>query len=317
MGLPLLTIGQVVSQDPDGGGVVVILRTTGQAPGYPVRMLYSGPADSLRIEQPPLPGRGTWGVVLFPYNDARNGIWLGSYYPNQVDAIAGLVEGEGPTNALESNIKYTAHFSGLWNVIDPIGQSANVYPDGSYVVVGSGFAPPDIYRHTLVDRKRVRSLFTQEQRVPDPPSPYNWTINTSGLVTAIAGSGFSLQTVSGFSLQASGAVSVRASGAVSIGSSTTFAISGTSGVSVSSDSGNVVFSAHNTTVTLAHDGSVTIETSGQLKLGSAAAMKLALADAVESYFNAHHHIAPSGGGPTGGPLPSMGATGASDIRVTS
>ncbi len=299
-GMPLITVGQVVAQDPDGGGVTVVLRTTGQAPGYPVRMLYNGPADSLRIEQQPLPGRGTWGIVAFPYNDPRNGIWLGSFFPSQIDAIANLTEGSGPVDANESNIKYSAHFSGYYTLLDQVGQSATVYPDGSFAIVGSGFSPPTIYRHTLEDRKRVRSEFKQEQRVLSPPSPYNWTVHTSG--------SFGVTAVSGFSYQTSGAFTV---------SGASVAVSGSSSVSIDSHSGDVAISAGSTKITVSNSGSVTIVTTGQLKIGASASLKLALAAALKSLYDAHTHPVTSAPGTSGPPIVPLSGIDASDIRVTS
>ena len=75
MSTPWCALAQVTAQDPDNGALTVIFRS-GQLPGLPVKYGYQGPADALRISQPPLPGRGTWGLVAFPNGDIRNGIWI-------------------------------------------------------------------------------------------------------------------------------------------------------------------------------------------------------------------------------------------------
>ena len=189
MSMPLLTVGVVAAQDPDGGGVTVLLRTSLQAPGYPVKMMYYGPADQLRIKQTPLPSRGTWGLVAFPYGDNRNGIWLGSFLPAGIDAITATTA--GAAGATDAFIDYEAQFSGFWKLIDGLGNMAMQWPDGTSFVLGATSGVPTTYYH-VVDptQARIKEPIAQSTRVPDPPSAYNLSFQmTSGLSVTVDPSG--------------------------------------------------------------------------------------------------------------------------------
>lgn len=185
MSLPNVSIGQVVSQDPFNGGLRVMLRTQGQGFPYSVQMPYFGQADGLRIRQNPLPMPGTWGIILFPYGDARNGVWLCSLLPSLVDALTGTVSGIGPTSpTTDSYIDYYSHWSGYWNLLDSQGQLAVQFPDGSFFVVGSGATLPNVYRHTLDGNQNRNSVpFSLKDRVATSPvSGYSFVALVSGAV---------------------------------------------------------------------------------------------------------------------------------------
>lgn len=162
--VPLIGLGQVVAHDPLTGGVYVIMRSSGQVPGLPVKIGYEGEADGLRINQHPLPGLGTWGVIAFPNGDVRNGIWIRSHYASQVNAIT--------SQAGEPYTKYYAHQSGYWEHLDVAGNQTKVYPDGTSISISETGAIPTTYRN-IVDTGEVQKQqeFTQSQRVPNPPPP--------------------------------------------------------------------------------------------------------------------------------------------------
>ena len=196
MAMPLITVAQVVSHVPDNGAMNVILRTSGQSPGFPVRMGYTGPADSLRIRQRPMPVRGSWGLVAFPYGDARNGIWLCSILPNLADALTSTSAGATDTDPF---IDYDSQYSGFWKLIDGQGQLAMEFPDGSSLVVGASGALPTIYRHTVgANNARSKIPFTSTDRIASPPStPFvmnltlasgaNISTDSAGNITITAG----------------------------------------------------------------------------------------------------------------------------------
>jgi phage baseplate assembly protein gpV len=178
-----LALGQVVSHAPEIGGVNVIFRSSGQMAGYPVRILYQGAADAWRINQEPLPGLGTWGLIAFPNNDERNGVWLGALYANQMDAVT-----SGPG---EPFTKYLAHQSGYWEHLNLNGDKSIVFPDGTSIVISETGQVADTYRHSVnTSQVQERLAITQAERVPNPPSPKYISINTaSGVSIVIAPNG--------------------------------------------------------------------------------------------------------------------------------
>lgn len=188
--MPLVTTGMVVSQDPANGGVNVVLKTSLGGPAISVRMTYEY-ADPLRIKQSPLPVKGTWGILLFPYGDVRNGFWLRSYLPSQQDAINASSPSANPQDAVTDAFQdYEAHWSGYWRLLDYKGQETIVWPDGTTLVIGLGTAVPTTYRHVVENNAKTQSEFTQGQRVPNPPEPFLVNINfANGFSILINGSG--------------------------------------------------------------------------------------------------------------------------------
>ena len=189
---------QIATLVPQRRGAICVFRSSGQEPGLFVRFMCYGSADALRIDAPPLPVVGTWGIVAFPTNDIRNGVWLGSYYPAFQDAINAS---DSPADAFQD---YSSHYSGAWSLTDARGQRALQHPDGSYQTVGSGAAAlPVAYRH-IVDSTgaQQRVPFPQSQRVPSPPSAY--AIRTQH----VTGTNILMPDVSG-SVMASGATGAQ------------------------------------------------------------------------------------------------------------
>lgn len=189
LGMPLISKAQVFAHDPNGQALYVMLTSSIQVP-IKIQYGHAGPADALRISQKPMPGIGTWGVVSFPAGDIRNGIWIRSYYPSQIDAIH--TTGGNATDPTDPFIDYDAHFSGHWRLLDGYGNLAEQWPDGSYFVLGSGNALPTTYRHIVSSGQQQLGVpFTFAQRVPNPPAPLQWLYQqaTSG---AVGGTSFGL-----------------------------------------------------------------------------------------------------------------------------
>jgi phage baseplate assembly protein gpV len=228
-----------------------------------VKVLYDY-ADAVRVRQKPLPTIGSWGIVLFPYGDVRNGVWLGSYYPSQMDALTGSqASGQG---ALDPFLDYETSFSGFWWLRDGQGNYAAQWPDGSWLTIGegtSGTTLPTVYRHTVVNNQQQVVPFTQAERVSNPPNAYNFTWeHKSGTTVAVDTSG-----------------NVTVSGAP--GASLTFDF-GTATLTVNA-SGNI---------TLAVPSAEHVDfTQG----GGAASDFLVLVSKFISAFNAHTHPDPQGG----------------------
>lgn len=169
--------------------VQVTFKTTGQAipaqgQGVAVMPLVDY-ADALRVRQKPLPGLGTWGIVVFPYGDIRNGVWLGSYEPSLQDARTATGDATDPF------IDYTAHFSGDWDLLDGKGNYAHQWADGSSLVVAATSGLPKPVRHIVdADNKQQTVEFTRADRIPDPPAPFVLSyVGASGTKLTIAADG--------------------------------------------------------------------------------------------------------------------------------
>jgi hypothetical protein len=188
MAVPFLCDATVVSQDPDNYRLVVSIdQFGGQILFLPVDVLTHGPRDAVRFHGPPLPARGTRGVVAFTRGDARTGRWLGATSPALPDASA--------LHPADGNSDYQAEYAGGWRYIGQDGTRAVVAADGSSFLLGT--ALPEPTRHVLdANGQRVRSVFTSAQRNPSPPAamPFSMhlasgasvTVSNTGAVTVTA-----------------------------------------------------------------------------------------------------------------------------------
>jgi hypothetical protein len=173
MGTPLVSHAQVVSVDSVHGALNVVFQSI-QMPGLSVRMLRHGYADTLRVHQAPMPTPGTWGIVLFPYGDSRNGVWLGSYYSQGNDALY-PGPSEGPA---DPDIAYEAHASGAWSLIDGAGNTTLVNADGSSAVIGNSGTIPAVTRNVVnAQQQRKPMVYPQSTRRKSTPTPLPWTIS--------------------------------------------------------------------------------------------------------------------------------------------
>lgn len=173
----------VVGQDAPNHAVLIIFpQKGGEQPVLPAKVLVQGPCDGLRIEQRPLPGRGTLGLVQAVNGDPRSLVWLGAFPANANDAITSQ---DG-----ENFIDYTSHFSGYYSYMDESGNTTFEWPDKTTVVIGSG--PPTLYRHAVgASGSRETVTSTYADRVATPPSqPFPIIINhASGASVTIASTG--------------------------------------------------------------------------------------------------------------------------------
>ena len=179
---PLLAIGTVVSHHPERHAVYVMLRS-GQMPGNPIPVAIDGPADAVRVSYGELPSKGTWGLIAFPNNDPRNGVWVCSYYSQNQDAIT-----NGPTDAFTS---YKTEWSGYWEHRDSAGNDTKVYPDGTRITCSATGEAPTTYRHVVDGNNlRQRTEFTQAERVSVTPPPFILDVaHASGTLLQVDGTG--------------------------------------------------------------------------------------------------------------------------------
>ncbi|MDE3023424.1 MAG: hypothetical protein KGI54_16510 [Pseudomonadota bacterium] len=176
-------IAQVLTQSPPDKLYVVL--KSGQIPGYPIRTLLNGPADALRVHQTPLPTPGSWGVVLFPAEDYRNGVWLGSYYAQNNTAFNST---ENPQD------DYYSHYSGFWSLLDESGNQSLNFPDGTSINISSSGTSPATTRQVVnTDQTQSSVTFDASHRVSSTPSPFvvsikhptgaSATINSDGSIS--------------------------------------------------------------------------------------------------------------------------------------
>lgn len=176
---PLISNARVLAVDPKNRQLVVALPSQQVVS---VRMAVHGPADGVRVSHAAMPGRFTEGIVVFPFGDNRNGVWLASIYAAQDDAY---------TTETDQFAEYNSHWSGYYDYLDGNGQSLVSFPDGTYLLVSGSTAKPSFYRH-IVDDQQNRQLeqFTDSQRVPNPPSArHTYLHHASGTFVDIDPSG--------------------------------------------------------------------------------------------------------------------------------
>lgn len=172
----------VTSQDGANYRVNVILEgmAGGSMPTVSVDVLTHGPRDGLRIEQHPLPTKGTRGIVLFPRDDPRSGVWIG--------ATAGPLLDASTTRPGFENVHYSARWSGFWRLQDEQGNEVLAWPDGSTLTVGTA---PQATRHVVTGPgQQEQQPFSQVQRVKTPPGAFPFNLKTaSGVQITIDGTG--------------------------------------------------------------------------------------------------------------------------------
>jgi hypothetical protein len=229
-------LATVLGQDGDAYRVVVVLEgfAGGQGPTVPVTVLTHGPRDALRIKQPPLPTKGTRGLVLFPRGDPRNGVWIG--------AVDGPMNDASATQVGMENIDYESHFSGYWRMLDESGNLTVTWPDGSNVSVGS--PPAAATRHVVTaGQQRQQVSFAQADRVKSAPGAMPMVLrHASGAQVQVAANGdVSITSPHNVTIVASGAVTINAQNAaaqISIGGT------GESLLALMTSAAAAIFNAH-------------------------------------------------------------------------
>lgn len=255
MDFPLLAKAVVIGQDPDNYQLIVSVlgRAGGQAPALRVGILTHGPRDGVRGTFPEMPMPGTWGIVAFPSADGRNGHWMGSSEPAQIDASPGAPATTFP--------RYAAHYAGGWSYTGPDGTTAEALADGSYLLSGTSLPAPT--RHTIDGNQvRQRTAFSASQRNPNPPGPYPASfVHKSG---------------ASFSVTAAGAVTLSAAA----GQAATISANGAT-ITIGAAGQVTVTAASGEPLTLTASGaSLTFDGAGNATLEAAGGVKAVLAGAV-------------------------------------
>lgn len=190
-----ITQAVVLSHDPDTNSLQVMLRD-GQGLGQPVKVLYPGACDALRINQQPMPGRGTMGVIAFVNNDIKSGVWLGAVVGAIADAISSPVD--------DPFLKYESHWSGYWNSLDQGGNENTHWTDGSTLTVGSGFVPTRHIQNTEGVREAVPVAATD--RPTATPFPFTFMHSTGTMVKIDALGNVTVSGVAAITADAVGAI---------------------------------------------------------------------------------------------------------------
>lgn len=221
-----ITQGYVISQNPDTGTLAVMMRDGQILSQVPV--LYLGACDALRVDQKPLPGKGTVGVLLLVNCDINSAVWLGSVTSTLTDALS---------STSDAFVDYQSHWSGFWRSMDSSGSMTATFPDGTEVVVGSAYSP---VRHTVSSAGQRQAIpFTAADRVASTPAHFPITIvHSSGATVTIAAAGaVTIHAAAGQALQGNangGVVDIDGSGNIAATSPGTITVSGSSNVTVES-----------------------------------------------------------------------------------
>lgn len=176
---PASGLVQVQSRSLKPWGLYVLLPSI-QGTGVFVRMLHHGSADALRVSQKALPAEGTWGLVMWPHGDSRNGIWMGSVYTQMNDAL--------PNTDLDMD--YEAHPSGAWTSLDGSGNATLGLPDGSALTTNPSGATPPPRNVVQANQQQVSQAFPQGQRQTGTPAPVGMSMKfSSGAMVTISPTG--------------------------------------------------------------------------------------------------------------------------------
>jgi len=174
--LPLLMEARVVNVDVANRRLIVDIPSA-QIVGLGVKMAVHGPADGYRVSHSAMPGRGTYGLVAFPANDPRSGIWISAHYPALNTAL---------TTNTDQFAEYNSHWSGAYEFLQGDGQWTKSFPDGTFIQVAVATAKPNMFRQT-VDENQVQQLtkLTDQDRVPSTPQPRQFIINHATGTTVV------------------------------------------------------------------------------------------------------------------------------------
>ena len=269
-----LSKAQVVSVNPDTNSVLVYLaQQAGEGPAVEVKVLTAGPCDGLRIKQAPLPTRGTLGVVAALDGDARSMIWLGALPLNAQDAITTLTG--------NNSIDYHAHWSGYYSLMDDLGNSTQVFPDGTEIVVGTANTPT---RHIVGPQGTRQSVpVLPADRVAVTPGPFPFKYSSPAGATVLVDSAGNIS-VSGQTVNIWGATNINILGESNVNISAV--------TSINLTAPNVYINGN-----LSASGNVTVE-------GSVMATEdITTSDNSLSFVHHTHNGVQTGGGNTGPPNP--------------
>jgi phage baseplate assembly protein gpV len=188
MGVPTLGVGTVLSRSLSPWGVYVLFPSL-QSSGVLVRMGIHGQADAVRVSQKPLPKEGTSGLILFPFGDSRNAVWICSLYTQQNDAHPNV----------DVDTDYEAYPSGAWKMLDGEGNFSFVLPDGTALTTNPAGLPTPTRNVVQADQTQVPQPFPTGQRTQSAisPRPLVWTMPSGQTVTFDVNGGITLATKAG------------------------------------------------------------------------------------------------------------------------
>lgn len=141
-GHQFIVLAQVIGVSPDDHAVQVlfttmasVLNSTNVSP-LKVKVLQRRAGTHGAILE--LPQVGEWGLVCFPNGSDQMAVWLGSVNRD----LSNLAwDGIGAKARLDQ------HESGVYSLIDDAGNVDSVFPDGTYLRIGSGTVKADRLHH--------------------------------------------------------------------------------------------------------------------------------------------------------------------------
>ncbi len=220
---PRISRAVVIAQDTSVWGVKVMLLS-GQSPPFTFQVIRNGCSDPYRINQPPLPVVGTWGIVASVNADERMGYWLGAVDANYITSVQ---------NNNDPYLKFESHYSGYVDYLDSQSIAFKQYADGTYLLCSTSTTPPLLTR-TIVNQDQTLSTVSLDlaDRINSIPSPRYFIFNhASGTDFTVDPSGsVSLQIASNGTLDA-----LCGGSSVNIDSTGNTTITGASGASFSAN----------------------------------------------------------------------------------
>ncbi len=254
---------------------VYVLHPTIQATGVLVRIGVQGCHDALRVNQPPLPVEGTWGLCAWPYGDSRNGVWI----------CAIPVQGNSALLNSSPDVDYQAHPSGAWTLIDQIGNTTLSLPDGSYFTVGNAGTKPELTRQTVNAQQQVVNIpYPDDTRQVSTPSPFPFTYLSA------TGTTVKVDTTGNIDIATDGAGNVSINTTKGSSGDVSITTGGTGNISMDTSGG----SGGNVSINLAAGATLSITQGGSATDFLALVSKLVVA------FNSHTHSNIKAGSDTSG-----------------
>ena len=213
-----IVLAQVIGVSPSDHAVQVIfttgagIATQGTGQTFKVKVLHQ--RAGLHGAHLELPQVGEWGLVCFPHGSDQMAIWLGAVNRD----LSNLAwDGIGMTTRLDQ------HESGVYSLLDDVGNLDTVFPDGSYVRVGTGTTKADRFHYERQGQEKRSVPFANPGG--DPATIH--IHHSAGTTITIAPNGaLTVQGAASISVSGVGAVSVHSDATVQVDAPSTVTVQG-------------------------------------------------------------------------------------------
>jgi len=216
-----------------------------------------------------MPGRGTLGLIAFVNDDLRSGVWLGAIPAGIPDAIS------NPTG--DPFLDYQAHWSGYWHSLDSGGNENTYWPDGSTMMVGSGFAPTRHIQNAQGQRQAVPVAET-DRPAKSTPKPFVFTHATGTTISVDVSGNVIVSGVGTITATAPGAIDATSQASITA-TAPTITLDGSSEIYLTTPT---VMASQNVTV----GGNLTVDGDATASTGTISAETLKATSAATGTFTA-------------------------------